>query len=646
MTTTISENITDDKYQKLSVEFAKLRNQIPTLKDDLDEEKKKNKLLKDEIRILDIDLRKSRSENESLIFRNEQLLRRIEALQANLDSATNGFAQAKAKKKHKEANLRLFGAQQMEAGSSQDGSPPNDPRLILEQELERKLAENAELHSTIYDMERQHETVVTEFSAIVKKLENEKDSIKKALNEQTKNGGIENGDDDYEMANGSGLSSEKKQEEDISNFISDLLTTSQNSIEAMTKFFEQIDKKLVIFPCDATLESVPEDIHLFGLECGKMAEALLDIKGEIAALQLNLKEVDGMSDLIGKLPEIREKLGKLFASSIKEIQPLLKTCQRKECDAPCIHDALVELKKIFHRFRDIFGKKIFIENHLPTTSKKLKGYNESIEKALMHLVQGITKLQTQFEDKEKVGWFNEIFFVKKSAAAIKTNGFEPQKKMSALQKQASIIEESNSKLSDLKVQLVDCRNENSSFKKQINDLSKDVSLKDYKIEELENKISVLTKQIEILKGSTEDIKKLRMEVDKSHGLEDYRIIEFYFLQEVNKVVTELNHVQGKVQRYRRDIDDLTMVLQNLDVEHNESKKIIDERELECQELRDELETIRHNYEEQLRVMSEHLAVINSEASNLQTSSPPTTSVSSATTTSNSLKDNLRKIVRK
>uniref|UniRef100_A0A914XZN0 Protein phosphatase 1 regulatory subunit 21 N-terminal domain-containing protein n=1 Tax=Panagrolaimus superbus TaxID=310955 RepID=A0A914XZN0_9BILA len=273
--TTVSENITDDKYQKLSVEFAKLRNQIPALKDELDEEKKKNKLLKDEIRIYDIDLRKSRSENESLIFRNEQLLRRIEALQANLDSATNGFAEAKAKKKHKEANLRLFGPAQLEAGSTTD-MPLHDPKIVLEQELERKLAENAELHSRIYDMEKQHETVVTEFSVIVKKLETEKDAMKKALNEYSKNGYCNDENEDSEIINGSGGIEKNKHEENVTNFISDLLSGLSTSLEAMTKFFEQIDNRSIVYPCDATLESVPEDIHLFGLECGKMAEALLD----------------------------------------------------------------------------------------------------------------------------------------------------------------------------------------------------------------------------------------------------------------------------------------------------------------------------------------------------------------------------------
>lgn len=153
---------------------------------------------------------------------------------------------------------------------------------------------------------------------------------------------------------------------------------------------------------------------------------------------------------------------------------MLKTCQRKECDAPwcnanldelngqyeklfikaftklsdfllasdsdhTLHDILVELKKLFHRFRDIVGKKIFIENHLPTTSKKLKSYNESIEKTLLHLVQLISKLQVQVEDKEKVQWLNDIF----GKVPHYENGDAIPKKMSALQKQASIIEESN-----------------------------------------------------------------------------------------------------------------------------------------------------------------------------------------------------------
>ena len=91
-----------------------------------------------------------------------------------------------------------------------------------------------------------------------------------------------------------------------------------------------------------------------------------------------------------------------------------------------------------------------------------------------------------------------------------------------------------------------------------------------------------------------------------------------------------------------------MVLQKLDVEHNESIKTIDERESECQHLRDELETTRQNYEEQLRVMSEHLTTLNSQiekqSDNVSALSPG--SSSSHSQSSNSIKDNLRKMVRK
>lgn len=106
------------------------------------------------------------------------------------------------------------------------------------------------------------------------------------------------------------------------------------------------------------------------------------------------------------------------------------------------------------------------------------------------------------------------------------------------------------------MQLHECRVENEGYKKEINELSKDLTLKNHKIEELETKISVMTKQMEILKGSTEDIKKLRASLDQVHTLDDYRVVEYYFLQEVNKVVTDLTQTRSKVHRYRRDVSKL------------------------------------------------------------------------------------------
>ncbi|KAI1723853.1 putative coiled-coil domain-containing protein domain-containing protein [Ditylenchus destructor] len=179
---TVSGSTTDTnaKYQRLSAEFLKIRNQVSVLKTALLEEQGRTSETQAELATKDTKLRKLTSENESLVFRNEQLLKRVESLQSTLDSNNAAFASAKNKKKHKDANLRLFGEssrQQSLVGSAQ---PPVDPMLILEQELERKLVENGELHSKLFDIEKQHDAVVGKLVQRIDQLELENEKLQKA----------------------------------------------------------------------------------------------------------------------------------------------------------------------------------------------------------------------------------------------------------------------------------------------------------------------------------------------------------------------------------------------------------------------------------------------------------------------------------
>uniref|UniRef100_A0A915D789 Protein phosphatase 1 regulatory subunit 21 n=1 Tax=Ditylenchus dipsaci TaxID=166011 RepID=A0A915D789_9BILA len=179
---TISGSTTDTnlKYQRLSSEFVKIRNQVSVLKTALLEEQARNQETQSEIVARDTKLRKLASEHESLVFRNEQLVKRVETLQNTLDSNNAAFTLAKNKKKHKEANLRLFGetSRQQIAGGQHA-----EPILVMEQELERKLIENGELHSKIFDIEKQHDSVVNKLVQKIDQLELENINLKKSSSE-------------------------------------------------------------------------------------------------------------------------------------------------------------------------------------------------------------------------------------------------------------------------------------------------------------------------------------------------------------------------------------------------------------------------------------------------------------------------------
>lgn len=167
---------TSTKYQRLSVEFVKLRNQVSTLKTALLDEQAKNEDQQSILNKREQKLRKLTSENESLLFRNEQLVKRVEALQASLDDTNATFLLAKNKKKHKEANLRIFGET-----SRQRVFNNSDPAQVMEQELERKLSENSELHSKIFDLEKQHEATINALKQRLQNVEENNSCLKKIV---------------------------------------------------------------------------------------------------------------------------------------------------------------------------------------------------------------------------------------------------------------------------------------------------------------------------------------------------------------------------------------------------------------------------------------------------------------------------------
>ncbi|XP_033104032.1 protein phosphatase 1 regulatory subunit 21-like [Anneissia japonica] len=127
------------KYQKLAQEFAKLRAQNQVLKKAVIEEQGKHTQFKDAIKERDQKVRKFEQEIDSLTFRNQQLTKRVNILQEDLE-----LAETKAKKgKNKVA-----------------AEPTAHPRLeqnVIGEELRSKIQENERLHIQFNQSSAEHE---------------------------------------------------------------------------------------------------------------------------------------------------------------------------------------------------------------------------------------------------------------------------------------------------------------------------------------------------------------------------------------------------------------------------------------------------------------------------------------------------------
>ncbi|XP_068224405.1 protein phosphatase 1 regulatory subunit 21-like isoform X1 [Palaemon carinicauda] len=143
------------KYHKLATEYTKLRAQNQVLKKHIIEEQGKTTDLTDSLKNRDQLLRKAQGENESLIFRNQQLTKRLTLLQEDLD-------EIQSKKKGRGRS----GSENVVDGPSIDNN-------IFSEELQLKIKENARLQSELADVEANYRRRISELEAALEKSQQE-----------------------------------------------------------------------------------------------------------------------------------------------------------------------------------------------------------------------------------------------------------------------------------------------------------------------------------------------------------------------------------------------------------------------------------------------------------------------------------------
>ncbi|XP_017882274.1 protein phosphatase 1 regulatory subunit 21 [Ceratina calcarata] len=131
------------KYQKIAAEYSKIRAQANVLKRAVIDEQARNADIREQLKEKEVELRRAEQELDSLSFRNQQLTKRITVLQEELDKPQN--KSKKGKNKVSENNSQVLGS-------------PNHI-LLLDEEFQKKIVENAQLLSQISDKDSEIETL-------------------------------------------------------------------------------------------------------------------------------------------------------------------------------------------------------------------------------------------------------------------------------------------------------------------------------------------------------------------------------------------------------------------------------------------------------------------------------------------------------
>lgn len=153
------------KYQKLATEYAKIRAQMAVLKKGLVDEQEKGSSLSDQIHERDTQLRKQSSEMEAVLFRNQQLAKRINLLQEEAETAASKKGKSRWKRDRSGSKERHSHNNTVGVDSAEQ---------VINEELVAKITENAELKVKLNDIEMQHAANTQALKLRIEDLEREK----------------------------------------------------------------------------------------------------------------------------------------------------------------------------------------------------------------------------------------------------------------------------------------------------------------------------------------------------------------------------------------------------------------------------------------------------------------------------------------
>jgi len=290
------------KYQKLATEYAKIRAQMTVLKKGLVDEQEKSTSLADQVHERDTQIRKQGSEMEAVLFRNQQLAKRINLLQEEADAVASKKGRSRWKRDRSGSKER----------HGQNNSLGVDiAEQVINEELVAKITENAELKVKLNDIETQHAANTQALKLRIEDLEREK----------------------VELSSGV-----KVRETEASNFANDLkMETSQlnTKIEYLEK--ELVDKNDKIVTQQVQLESIME-------RCDALEKKAAPVQSSDVATQYTFVDEALDEKKAGEERE-RQSLAQRLESNLAKIKDLEKDREHWKLEYQLIQIKMEKLKQ-------------------------------------------------------------------------------------------------------------------------------------------------------------------------------------------------------------------------------------------------------------------------------------------------------------
>jgi len=291
------------KYQKLATEYAKIRAQMTVLKKGLVDEQEKGTSLSDQVHERDTQLRKQSSEMEAVLFRNQQLAKRINLLQEE--------AEAAASKKGKSRWKRDRSGSKERHSHQSNSLGVDSAEQVINEELVSKITENAELKVKLNDIETQHTANTQALKLRIEDLEREKAQL---------NSGV------------------KVRETEASNFANDLkMETSQLNTKMEYLEKELVEKNDKIVTLQVQLESSMD-------KCDSLEKQATPIKSSDAETQYSFID-EALEEVRASEIRERESLAHRLDTNMSKIKDLEKDREHWKLEYQLIQIKMEKLKQ-------------------------------------------------------------------------------------------------------------------------------------------------------------------------------------------------------------------------------------------------------------------------------------------------------------
>ncbi|KAK0413517.1 hypothetical protein QR680_006850 [Steinernema hermaphroditum] len=653
-----------------------LRAQVPVLKSAVIEEQSRNARLQTEYNEKDSRLRRLEDEFDELRARNVALVKTVEKLQETVAGGEQPQQPKKIKKKNELKHSK----------STFDHAAIDNS--LLEQELSRKLAENADLHKEIFELQEQHKSEISLANQLIDETTSEKTKLQEMIERlRSRNEELMQQNDRLAVRQGkspanrlasplnylAGINVAEElirahvdasfvelETDELKSIVMDFIKRLKSIIGGWINLLTTLSQRSQLYPCDISFEPLPSSIEQYSQSLIHASESftafvsILDrfaenvvgyadfrqLKSDVAELAATfvavLQECSGkvipLFDITidiecrvqwctANLDELNQKWRSQFADLVSLFKATIELFDASVIDDLSADEVVRSLEKLANCasvVAECFVKKIFVENRIPTASKKLKCVNDCVQQSFQTISRHCIDIhmlcdhhKQLLERKLLVNPMRRLSLKipstlttpKPSPKAM--NPFDDEDEEEAEPETAETSTSAETDASNVLDKEEEHRQRIVYYEAEIANAQRRLTEMESEKEQNQVDIALLKMKLESALADKGTVSNNCMTIHRCEA--EMKLLSSHYKDRISDLVNQLQIVRSRANYYQNECE---IIKKHIDLTIAEREKYRDEVKnyaAKVVELNDDLETVRAGYEEQMRNMCDHLA---------------------------------------